>query len=174
MNIHKEQWKNIAGWESYYQISDLGRLKSLKRSFVVKDRILKSCTDLHGYLFAGLFKNGKRLACPKIHRLVLETFVGPRPIGMECRHIDGNKLNNNLLNLEWTTHRINELDKYKHGTIMCGSKNGYAKLTEINVFNIRRLWETGKFTQWELANKFNVYQSCIWSIIHKKSWKHVN
>lgn len=108
-----------------------------------------------------------------IHRLVLEMFVGIRPPGMEGRHIDGNKLNNRLNNLEWTTHKINELDKYEHGTIMYGSKNGYAKLTEVDVIEIRELWKTGEYTQWELAYKFNVYQSCIWSIIHKKSWKHV-
>ena len=103
----------------------------------------------------------------------METFVGRRPDGTECRHIDGNKLNNRLENLEWTTHKINELDKYKHGTIMRGPKNGYAKLIEKDICKIRELWETGEYTQWRLANKFGVGQFCIWSIIHRRSWKHV-
>lgn len=168
-----EEWRDISGWEGFYQISDFGRLKSLKRPFVSKDKILKACVDLKGYLFAGLFKNNKRLACPKIHRLVLEAFVGPRPNNFECRHKDGNKTNNRLSNIEWSTHVINERDKYSHGTIMYGSKNGYSKLKETDVIEIRKLWETGNFTQWALAHKFNVGQSCIWSIIHRKSWKHI-
>ena len=172
--MRDEQWIDIARWEGYYQISDFGRLKSLKRPFVFKDRILRACIDRDGYPFAGLFKNNKRLACPKIHRLVLEAFIGPRPYGMEGRHKDGNKLNNRLDNIEWATHEVNESDKYGHGTIMCGSKNGYAKLTEAGVIEIRKLWVTGKFTQWGLANRFNVGQSCVWSVIYRKSWKHVN
>lgn len=174
MNKNKEEWRDISGWEGFYQISNLGRLKSLKRLFVPKDRILKPCVDRKGYLFAGLFKNGKRLACPKIHRLVLETFVGLRPVGLEGRHKDGDKTNNRLSNIEWSTHIINEHDKYKHGTIMYGSKNGYSKLKETDVVEIRKLWETGNFTQWALANKFGVHQSCVWSIIHRKRWKHIS
>jgi hypothetical protein len=172
--MDNEEWRDIFGWEGFYQISNFGRLKSLKRPFVPKDRVLKACVDVYGYSFACLFKNQKRLACPKIHRLVLEAFVGQKPEGTECRHIDGNKSNNRLENLEWATHAINELDKYKHGTIMYGSKNGYAKLIEKDVRKIRKLWSTGKYTQCELADKFGVRQFCIWSIIHRKSWKHVD
>jgi len=60
--MDSEEWRNIFGWEGFYQISDFGRLKSLKRPFVSKDRILKACVDRYGYLFACLFKNQKRLA----------------------------------------------------------------------------------------------------------------
>ena len=169
-----EQWRDIKGWEGFYQISNMGNLKSLKRPFVKEDKILKACIDRYGYPFACLCKNGKKLACHKIHRLVLEAFVGLRPPGMEGRHIDGDKRNNKLDNIEWATHEINELDKYRHGTIIYGSKNSFAKLTEDDVVQIRSLWKTGKFTQWALANKFNVRQFCIWSVIHRKSWKHVD
>lgn len=173
--LMNEIWKDITGWEGYYQISNFGRLKSLKRPFVPKDRILKSCIDMHDYLFAGLFRDGNRLSCSKIHRLVLEAFIGLRPAGLEGRHIDGNKRNNRLDNLEWATHKVNELDKYKHDTIMCGSKNGYAKLTESAVLEIRALWKKSRFTynQSVLARMFNVGQYCIWSIIHRKRWKHI-
>ena len=173
VNKDKEEWRDIFGWEGFYQISDMGRLKSLKRPFVPKNRILKPCVDRDGYLFAGLFKNNKRLACPKIHRLVLEAFIGLRPSGLEGRHIDGNKTNNRLSNVEWSTHAANENDKYSHGTIMSGSKNGYSKLTESDIVKIRKLWETGRFTQWGLALEFGVGQSCIWSVIHRKSWNNV-
>jgi hypothetical protein len=171
--MNNEEWRDIAGWKGFYQISNMGRIRTLKRKFVPKTRVLKACIDKYGYAFAGLFKNNKRLACPKIHRLVLETFVGPRPPGMECRHKDGNKLNNKLDNIEWATHDVNESDKYIHDTIMYGSKNGFSKLTEEDVIEIRLLWKTGKFTQWALAHRFNVHQFCIWSIIHRKSWKRV-
>lgn len=170
----EERWKDINGWEGFYQISDFGRLKSLKRPFVPVDRILRPCVDKYGYLFAGLFRMGKRLACPKMHRLVLEAFVGPRPDGMECRHIDGERKNNKLDNIEWAMHETNELDKYGHGTILCGSNVGTSKLTESAVLEIRALWKTGRYTQWGLAHQFGVHQYCIWSIIHRKSWRHVD
>ena len=173
MRKNKEEWRDIFGWEGLYEISNLGRLKSLKRLFVPKDRILKTCVDRDGYLFAGLFRNGKRLSCAKVHRLVLEAFVGQRPSGFECRHKDGDKTNNRLSNVEWSTHIVNERDKYNHGTTMTGSKNGYSKLQEADVIEIRKLWGTGNFTQWALAHKFNVGQFCVWSIIHRKTWKHV-
>lgn len=175
ISVNKEQWLDIVGWEGFYQISDMGRLRSLQRPFVPQDRILKACLDSDGYLFAGLFKNGKRLACPKIHRLVLEAFVGLRPSGMEGRHKDGNKLNNRLDNIEWATHEVNELDKSEHGTVLCGSKIGTSKLTENEVSEIRMLWATSRFTynQSVLARMFKVGQFCIWSIIHRKTWKHI-
>ena len=69
----------------------------------------------NGYLAVSLSKNGNRSGY-YIHNLLLETFKSPRPYGKECRHLDGNRLNNLLNNLQWGTHQENQIDRLSHGT----------------------------------------------------------
>jgi hypothetical protein len=97
----------------------------------------------------------------------LETFVGPCPPGMEARHLDGNKFNNNLYNLEWTTRSINATDRTRHGT------NIFAKLNNNKAKEIRELRSKG-MTLIKLSIKFNVGISAIWSVIHNKTWKYTD
>jgi hypothetical protein len=106
-----EVWKDIKGYEGHYQISNLGRIKSVGRVSTtgqrLHEKIMKTCEDPGGYAFVGLWKNGKKSNF-KIHRLVLESFC---PIsGMEhldCNHKDEDKTNNRLENLEWMTRQEN-------------------------------------------------------------------
>lgn len=106
-----EVWKDIVGYEGHYQVSNLGRVKSVDRVSStgqhLHERVMKTCTDPGGYPFVGLWKNGKKSNF-KVHRLVIETF---NPVvGMElldCNHIDENKTNNELGNLEWLTRKAN-------------------------------------------------------------------
>ena len=117
-----EVWKQIAGYEGKYEVSNQGRVKSLDRivygkdgrRMVVKGRYLSQSPMKIGYVSASLWKNNvedQRL----VHSLVLEAFVGPRPNGMEVRHLDGKRNNNRLENLRWGTSSQNELDKQLHG-----------------------------------------------------------
>lgn len=108
-----ERWLPIPGYEGRYDVSDQGRVRSLAWG---KERILKTCMDHKGYLQVGLSGGGPLARVPRVHRLVLLAFVGPRPDGMECRHIDGDHQNNILGNLRWGTHSENEFDRVKHGT----------------------------------------------------------
>lgn len=111
-----------------------------------------------------------------IHRLVLETFVGPCPPGMECRHLDGNPANNRLDNLAWGTHSENSQDSIQHGTHSClrrGSANNRAKLTEDKVRVIRYLRDVAKFTYADLAWQFDVTWDAIWRICKRKNWSHI-
>jgi len=71
-----------------------------------------------------------------VHRLVLETFVGDSPRGYQCRHLDGNPLNNNLSNLKWGTRSENQRDCLRHGTDHRGQKHGMCKLTNEQVLKI--------------------------------------
>ena len=96
-----EQWKSITGYEGLYEVSSLGRVKSLKY-----DKILKPGKVGNGYLAVVLFRNGKGKTL-KVHRLVATAFI-PNPLGLpEINHKDENKTNNAKSNLEWCSRWYN-------------------------------------------------------------------
>lgn len=105
-----------------------------------------------------------------VHRLILETFIGPCPDRMECRHLDGDPLNNNLDNLCWGTKRDNFLDAVKHGV---RKQDCQYKLTEQDVRLVVYLYRTKLFSQKEIANIYNVDPSNVSHIINKDCWKHI-
>ena len=117
----KEIWKDIKGYEGLYQISNLGNVKSLERykqnhgvTQLVGEKIKSTRLLSSGYLVTDLYKDNKSKTA-KIHRLVAETFI-PNPNSKETvNHIDGNKLNNRVDNLEWATHREQNDHFYKIG-----------------------------------------------------------
>lgn len=106
-----------------------------------------------------------------LHRLLLETFVEPCPPGMECRHLDGDPLNNNLENLKWGTHYENVQDTVLHNTFTRGEKNG--KLVNNQVVEIRRLWSTGVANQIMLAKQFGVSNAAIHNLVKYKTYREV-
>lgn len=102
-----ERWKDIEGYEGLYRISSLGRVKSLNYNHTGKEKILKPRVDSGGYLQVNLSKNGK-VKMFLVHRLVLSTFKPiPNMEEMDCNHIDENKANNNIKNLNWMTREEN-------------------------------------------------------------------
>lgn len=105
----KEIWKDIKGYEGLYQISNLGRVKSLARKYksrVCKETIKKFSIDVKGYCKVNLCKNGK-ITYPRIHRLVAEHFIlNPKKLP-QVNHIDENKQNNRVDNLEWCDNKYN-------------------------------------------------------------------
>lgn len=139
-------------------------------------RWLKPGNDTDGYLQINLFNDEKRFT-RKIHRLILETYVGPCPIGMECRHLDGNCQNNFLSNLKWGTGSENSYDAVRHGTapgfINKGEGHGMAKLTEKDVRMIIYMWKTKLFTQREIAEQYNISNGTVSNVITKQTWKHI-
>lgn len=96
-----EIWKDIEGYEDLYEVSDEGRVRNKKTG-----RILKAGKDTGGYLYINLCKDGEPK--PKsIHRLVAQSFI-PNPLNLsEVNHIDEDKTNNNVDNLEWISHQDN-------------------------------------------------------------------
>lgn len=96
-------WKEISGYEGIYEVSDTGLVRSLKFD---KAKILKPQNNGWGYLHVRLCKNGKA-KITKIHRLVAEAFL-PNPLSLETvNHIDEDKTNNNVSNLEWMSRTDN-------------------------------------------------------------------
>jgi len=109
------------------------------------------------------------------HRLVLETFTGPCPSGMEGCHNDGNPKNLFRENLRWDTHKNNSKDMSKHGTqfYAIGSKSGRSKLNNWKVRIIKRLLEDKFLTPKEIAAIFNISLPTISNIKCKKRWCHI-
>lgn len=111
---HEEVWKDIKGYEGLYQVSSLGRIKSLERitkgriRYYKKEKILKNHIGQDGYFKTYLYKLGKVKTC-RINRLVAETFI-PNPENKpEVNHINEVKTDNRVENLEWTTRKENSL-----------------------------------------------------------------
>ena len=101
-----EQWKAIDGYEGIYEVSDLGRIKSLNYKRTRKEKILKPRKHTCGYLMVSLYKDGK-VEQPKIHRLVAEAFI-PNPNNLDTvNHKDEVKTNNTVTNLEWMSIKDN-------------------------------------------------------------------
>lgn len=124
-----ETWKDIKGYEGYYQISNLGRVKSVERVYKTKlsyrtvpERI-RTPVNANGYLYCELWKEGnhKRFA---VHRLVAQAFI-ENPGGLpHVNHKDGNKQNNAVSNLEWCTQSENNLHAFKMGLMKPYDRSG--------------------------------------------------
>lgn len=168
-----EQWKQVAGFEGLYDVSNFGRIRSLPRG-TISGRIMSVALKKVKYVSIGLCKNGVQYR-RKLHRLILAAFVGPCPDGMEGCHNDGNPSNNRLDNLRWDTHQNNMMDSWNNGReSLKGSRNGKAKMTEDTVREIKSLLKLGKFTQKEIAIRFFVSQPTINNIARGKNWTHVS
>ena len=101
--MNKEVWKDILGFEGHYQVSNLGRVKSIKFR---TERILKPANNGYGYLFVKLCKNGEQKKF-KVHRLLCQAFL-PNPNNLpDVNHKDENPSNNRVENLEWCDCKYN-------------------------------------------------------------------
>ena len=162
----KEIWNIIHGY-SDYQISNYGRVKSLKFN---RELILKPIIS-DGYRTVGL----DGVFPVKIGRLVLLTFIGPCPEGMEVSHLNGNKLDDRLRSLIWETHWDNMQRRIPSEIPpnFKGDKNPMAKLKNEDIIKIRKLLRMQKYTQEDIAYKFNVQPMNISRIKRNKRWKHI-
>lgn len=133
MNI--EEWRAALRFEGAYEVSNLGRVRSLDRSFTYQKvdqysgRIITVTKRVRGQLLRpGTMKSGHQFVvlgrgngfC--VHTLVLSAFVGACPDGLECCHNDGNPANNHVNNLRWDTRKSNVHDMIRHGTMKFGGR----------------------------------------------------
>lgn len=172
-----EVWKDIEGYEGLYQISNLGRVKSLERKIkrrndriqTVKERILKLNLNKEGYHTVKLHKKGKGKTY-LVHRLVANTFITNPDNKLEVNHINGVKNDNNVNNLEWNTRKENmrhAVDNRLHD--QKGSKSNTAKLTEEQVLEIMDSNSTCR----ALAKMYGVNKSTINRIKRRRTWSHI-
>lgn len=168
-----EQWRPIEDYVGYYEVSNLGRVRNVrKQARRVVGKVLKVCDNGRGYKSVMLRKDGrsKRLY---VHRLVAAAFLGPCPAGSEVAHLNHNRSDNRAVNLTYLTHYENvqhskQLKRHAHGETC-----GHSKLTEKKVLEIRKLYEQGKHSQQSLANMFRVHQATICYVVNNKTWSHL-
>ena len=163
-----------------YEISNTGKIRSLDRidcaGRLLEGRERKLTPYKDGYLRVNLSKDGKALRCT-IHRLVAQTFLENTDNKETVNHIDGNKTNNNVDNLEWATRSENLKHAVDSGlkVPVRGEQNGRAKLTKSKVREIRerRAINPKVWTLTMLAKEYGVGRAHISNIIHRKTWSHV-
>ena len=175
----QELWAPVVGWEGFYEVSDLGRVKSLDRVVMrsngspqrCRERILKPSTNGDGYLNVGLTKNGAK-STRLVHALVAEAFIGPRPDGLMVLHGERGQLDNRPENLSYGTYADNNgRDKVRDGTQLTGERHRSAKLTAEQVVEARRLVAAGPWgTQARLAREWGVSRVTISLAVRGINW----
>lgn len=158
----KEVWKSIPGFEGSYEVSNLGRVRSLDRVQTYRDgRVYHykgKIRKMHKHDRTGHPQISLGGIPRKVHTLVLTAFVGPRPPGLEARHRDGDETNNRLNNLEWATRSDNTKDRKWHK-----GPDGYRKLTGEQASNIKKRLRGGA-PRLQLAEEFGVSRNTIRAI----------
>ena len=177
-----ETWRPVVGYEGFYEVSDLGKVRSVDRVFVRADgqrqgrrgRVLVPVLAGRTLSYESItLRHGRRRA---VHVLVCEAFHGPRPTPEhEVAHWDGDSRNNRAANLRWATRAENSEDAQRHGTYPLrvgegGERNGHARLTWDEVEEIRLAWRSGA-TQASLAREHGIGKTQVHNIVAGKSWR---
>jgi hypothetical protein len=158
-----ENWLPVVGFEGLYEVSDCGRVRTVKTGKI--KTFTKHKGDNRPFF---LLWQGNKPKASRPHTLVLAAFVCPRPDGMEGCHNDGNPWNNNLPNLRWDTPQANQADRVRHGTTNRGERCGAAKLTLEQVRAIRADTRLQRL----IAADYGVAESAISRIKGGKRWQH--
>jgi hypothetical protein len=178
-----EVWKDIPGFEGYYQVSDQGRVKSLARMLPImggnyrmkREAILSSAVDETGRHRVTLHKDCSQTT-RRVPVLMMAAFVGPRPDGCVIAHLDGNASNNILSNLIYCSQKENARHKKLHGTQPRGETHYKTKFTEEDVRAIRKRYvpRCPRNGCRVIARDLGVHPVTISSIILRKTWAHVD
>jgi hypothetical protein len=172
-----ETWKDIQGHPGY-QVSDQGRVRTCRNragwATPAAWRLVGGSVTRHGYVEVTFPVNGRQgRVRKKVHHLVLEAFVGPRPPGMETRHSpDRDRANNRLSNLAWGTRQENADDRQRDGTQTRGEECKHAKLTATSVRDLRALRQAG-WSYPRLATHFGISRRNVIRACEREHWAHV-
>jgi hypothetical protein len=166
--LHNNDIRAIPEWPGYSADTDGGIWSG--------GRKLKTCKTKYGYHQVRLFRPGlPRGRGLYVHRLILETFVGPCPPGMECCHNDDDKDNNRLDNLRWDTRSSNRIDAFRNGRLEGRPRGERIKnhiLSEQDIPEIFEMRKTG-LSQRAIGRRLGVSQQLISDVLTRKTWAHV-
>ena len=184
-----ETWKNVIGYETFYQVSNFGNVRSLDRivnkpngvSYMRKGKLCVQSKSNLGYLTVGFTVNNVKVN-KYVHRLVAETFITNWSNHPQVNHIDCDKTNNRMYNLEWCTNSQNQIHATKNGlnklhlhrVAYSGEKNGRSLLTKEQVLEIKQKHIPYKYSAKKLSKEYNVSESCITHILNNTSWKEIS
>ena len=171
-------WKDIPGYEGYYAVSDDGQVKSLNRDIVCQDgihhisaRLMKQSVS-NGYYVVNLRKPGHTRVWP-VHKLVAMAFIANPDSLPVVNHIDGDKTNNHVSNLEWASYAWNNQHAYGNGL---HQPWGY----KVNQYDLSGVLVASYANMYEAARKLGVTPGCISNCIHGRAptacgyiWKQI-
>ena len=171
----KETFKPVRGYEGLYEVSNFGNVKSLQRTCTSKENSLRKVQEkvlklftVKGYWYVCL--NNKGLKQYRVHKLVAEAFIPNSNKLPYVNHIDGDKLNNLVTNLEWCTPKENAIHASLNGLLKGrkGEAHHNNKLTQADVdrIRLRLLTETGR----NIAKSYGVSEGIISLIKNNKNW----
>jgi len=160
VNAMKEIWKDVAGYEGLYQVSNLGKVKSLNYNHTGKPKIMSFKHGTTDYLFVSLSKH-KRVKNKYIHVMVAEAFV-PNKNGLPCvNHIDGDKTNNRVENLEWVTYSQNTRHAIKIGLRTDSNMRGVKGVANKNSRPVWQYTKDGELLKiWPCVSDAARYYNC--------------
>lgn len=164
----EEIWKPIPGYEGYYSVSNLGRVRRDIRRGRRVNHVLR-------FSYAGKYQAvdlwvNRKVRHFTVHSLVAAAFIGERPSSMVINHKDGKKENNHSTNLEYCTREENTAHAVSTGLTAKGERNPKAKLTRKDIVNIRDEYNTGGSSYRILANKYHVARATIYKIVKHINW----
>lgn len=165
------EWRTIRCAPDY-QISDTGECRRVVVCRGHQEKPIKSHHDRYGYRVLHLMSGGKRIY-RRVHKLVAEEFIGPRPAGKHVCHWDDNKNNNSLQNLRYASAAENGADRVRNGKTRVGEKNPHAKLSDEDVRRIREALLFGA-RQVDLARAWGISKSSMLAIKDGRTWRHVD
>jgi hypothetical protein len=189
-----EEWRPVVGYEGLYEVSNYGRVRrssdSPGHAHNWKAGRPVSIRLKGGYPYVSLWKSNATRS-RHVHCLVAEAFIGARPIGLEVNHIDGDKLNPAVTNLEYVTSSQNTQHAYNTGLLVAarGERHGMARLTDGQVREIKRVLadsHTERVNRWmkdrsrgktalyrRLAKEYGVHYITIHDIASGRAWGHI-
>jgi hypothetical protein len=167
--LNKEIWLPVVDYEDLYQVSNCGRIRRIyKRGKWPALGIMRTTPNSDGYPSLNLrdhYGSRKHLT---VHLTVIIAFKGYPEEGDQCRHMDGNKNNCHISNLEWGTVRENQEDKIRHGSLK-GSKNPNAKLNQ-ELVNEIRIKLSGFYSYRTIQKEYGISRAQVWRIKSYTSW----
>jgi NUMOD4 motif./HNH endonuclease. len=177
-----EVWKDIPGFQNIYQASNLGKIRSkdhfvkgyLKDRVFKKGRILKNQITKRGYHQVSLMIEPKQKYNTGVHRLVALAFISNPEKKPQVNHIDCDKENNCVENLEWVTNAENNIHAIKNNLMNpnLGEKNHNSKLSNVEVIQIRELIKAGA-TLLQLSKQYKMSSSALCNIKHNKTYINI-
>lgn len=173
-----EEWREVVGYNGFYEVSSLGRIRSWHSGNrhsgadqrAAEPRILNPHRQAAGGGYVAVsMRQGGRQVTTYLHRLVAIAFHGAVPEGMETCHNDGNPANNAPSNLRYDTHANNLAERI----MPCGEQHHRSRLTDSDALEVRRLRDECGWKLREIAEKFDIGVTTVHAVTSRRTWVHV-
>lgn len=158
-----EEWLPVVGWDRVYRVSNLGRVYSLHQT----GRFVNGMAVRDGYHIVKV-RDRERRAHMLIHCMVLEAFVGPRPLGHEACHGPAGAASDALSNLRWDTKQANQADRLRDGTSLRGRR-----ISQLTADQVRQIRADTELTAKDWALKLGVTQNSVFSARSRRTWSEI-